>query len=291
MNDPNLALMTYNAKKFHREIVEIAEPISNVDRYAKALRQIRGKLYEIVHRYLADAVQQTVEYDIPSLKRDLYRNFRNDMFFTVGNNGVLYLHANECAGTPAEFEEGVRKARQVFHVHKSKKTMEERAAFWRDFVFGPARLGMAVEIYKGKNKKPSKKEAGDAKDKTREARRMYYAMIRARKEAWGELTPYWYWLEHGNEQHAALAFPHFPATRFYTNAIRDCRALYNQTRKSVLGQEYDILSKIVEEFSRHPEDYTPGQILGTIYDEEDKRHRVYVTYVTHQIGVSPRPGH
>ena len=287
MADPRLDILTYNAKRFREEVVQIAEPATTVDRLAKTLKNVRTQLYETVHTHLQNAVQQTGEYDIPSLNRDLYRNFRDERLFTVGLNGVLYINAGVCAGTAAEFEEGVKAARELFHVNKSKKTIEERAAFWRDFIYGPARLGMAVEIYKGKSKKPTKGEAKKAADKTREAKRMYYAMMRARRDAWAGLTPYWYWLEHGNQQYAALAFPHFPATRFYTNALRDCRAIFNEAKKFTLGQENDILLRVAGEFLKHPESYVPGQILGTIYTEEDKRYRAYVT-PTGRIGVTLR---
>jgi len=178
----------------------------------------------------------------------------------TGGKIVAIETMKELAGDTRDFIHGVNVARINLGVDMSH-SKEDRAAFWKKYVW-PNDI-----IY----------------DKT----------IQARFGAWGELAPYWELIENGN-MGSTLAYPQFPATNFFSNALTKIEMDLAQMTgyqkekregkedKTTAQREIEVIEAAQRQLLEHPEYYQPGDVLARINNIESGRE--YLLYVTQKRG-------
>jgi len=174
------------------------------------------------------------------------------------------------------------------------KAMRDWAGDTRDFIHGVniARTNLGVDMTHPKDKRAAFWKKYIWPNDT-----LYDSTIEARFNAWGEWTPYWELIENGN-MGADLAFPQFPATNFFTNAVQriedDITALIAFRKQGVKGKDdRELVQKeltIIEQAQRqlldNPDYYRPGYVLAQFDAIETQRtYEIYVTQKRGQVGV------
>jgi hypothetical protein len=192
------------------------------------------------------------------------------LILAIISKGVygVYEVMDEVAGSVSDFWEGVESARVELGVGGEKP--EQAAKFWANIVW------------------PTES--------------MYKDTMELRFRVWGDMAPYWYFLEHGNFGSVG-AFPHFSATGFLSTPAKQILLDINAkvtARRAIkekatpeekdIDKNYDkkilnLFDKAQAEFEAHPELYQPGHIFDRYISLENEReYRIYVTR-TGQIGV------
>ncbi len=247
---------------------------------AKSIRKIMDVLMANLREAIAAPAGDSGagEFDTHLLREPLLRTFNNEEIVQIMDDQVnLEEGAYLLAGDEQDWADGIEAARENLGLGGGKYTRRERANFWRDFIYGPARIGMDPNIYV--------EEDDDAERKRIEAIEMYDETMRARLMEWEGGAPYWIVLEYGNHN-STLAFPRFRGTHFLEKSRRAGQLLYEQTLYDVENQTENIVKREVDRFLDNPDSYEPFDMLATFY-AEGKKYRVYVTKMM-RIGVTLR---
>lgn len=281
--------LSWNADQWAVALDEYVAKRPKEDKQALALSKTIKKIMGLLKSNLRSAIAEPAgghgagEFDIPALRNPLLRVFSNDKIIQIANGYVdLEQGAIALAGDWTDWAAGIEAAREALGLGGGDFSLAQRAAFWRDFIYGPARIGMDENLYAGDEKKEKK-----AKQKLSKAKKRYKATIEARLAKWTEDggAPYWLVLEHGNHE-SNLAFPRFKGTNFLKKTRKTAQRIYDESLLDIRTQEENIVFREVDRFLDNPEDYKPYDILATFYDE-GKKYRVYVTKMM-RIGVALR---
>lgn len=161
----------------------------------------------------------------------------------------------------------------------------------RDFIHGVnvARVNLGVDPHHGNKEKKAK----FWRTHVWPVDSMYDKTINARLAAW-DYAPYWELIENGNVG-GDLAYPQFPATDFFANAVRqieeDLTKWVNE-RKGIKEQGKEdkeaeqriltIIEMAQQKLLDNPEGYKPGEVLAQF--EKVRLQRTYELYVTQKRG-------
>lgn len=269
MAENYIEALTFNAQEWARYFEREGESFDPRERLSLALKQVKAQATEYLRLELEKAIESSpAEYDYGDLFSRLVGLLNNpEIVFVDEFTESIYYDIESVAGGLPEFEEGIRYARGMIEAAStSDKVLSpaQKAAFWRLFIYGPGREGTTPP--------------GD-----RETEHLYAETIEMRLEGWGELAPYWYWLEHGNQEYT-LAYPKYGGTRFRRNAeIRATIALQSALR-DIDTQATNLLEDAASDFIRNPDTYRQFDVLRDFY-AEGRRYLVYVTK-TRRVGVA-----
>lgn len=273
--DPQvLEVMSYRAKEWAAYLQE--NQLQNLETArAIAFKRVQEVGIDILIRNLEKAIKDTKEYDIPELSAPLIDNFKNPEILAAPE-GIIEIHADEFGGTWADFYDGVKAARKVLKVDEGKD-IARRAAFWKVFVYQPAREGTIP---------PAKRKETAIRKQHRAINTYYPRVVNVRLGFWFGKTPYWHWLENGN-YHKRYRYPQFAATHFVDNTRRQLQKVYDRELEQVDREMETALDRGLEQFLIDPENFEPNQVLGEFYNE-GRRYKVYITPARHLVGVIQR---
>lgn len=275
ISEEDLHLLSVRAREWVTELERSNPPLHDRDRHAIAFGKVKEELQGILLEELESAIAKTEEYNIPELKDPLIENFsKSDIIDVSYSTGNIIINT-DMAGTLADFWDGINLAREALNINEESDPAK-RAAFWKDFIYKPARRGELPGKLTGKKKAKAMERAQVYYDRT----------IGARTNAWGGLAPYWYWLEHGNYRKSG-AFPRFGATNFIYNASKKMQAIYDIAFSDTLEEEGNIIVNSIQAFLANPDEYIPGQVLAKFYDQA-KPYYVYVTPKRGLLGITSR---
>jgi hypothetical protein len=175
------------------------------------------------------------------------------------------------------------------------KAMKEWAGDMRDFIHGVdiARANLGIDMTHPKDERAAFWKKYIWPNDT-----LYDSTIKARLDAWGEYTPYWELIENGNEGRD-LAYPQFPKTDFFSNAIErieeDLTAEVGYRREKgtqgkddaeLVQKELTIIEQAQKQLLDNPDYYKPGWVLAEFDAIETQRtYQIYVTQKRGQVGV------
>lgn len=247
--------LTNNAKKWAGFFEQRLDSVSaNSDVFALALSRIYQNLKDILISELDKAIDAAPEYSYEPMNDRLHTAFSKDGIIAVTESGIVYIKAEEYAGSRQDFWDGIRAARLL--VSKGRGTNRaKRAAYWQ-MIYGAYMAG----------------DSG-----------VYDKTISARLSAWKDLAPYWLYLNHGNSN-SKYAFPVNRPTRFVEKAEKKCTKLLASEVIRVLDEERRLIADNLNQFYVNTDKFDPSTRLRTFYDS-GRRYRIYVTK-TKRIGVS-----
>ncbi len=282
--ETDLKSMTYNAQQWAAMIEEHVTNRPYEDVRAKALSVAMPKIMRVLLGNLKEAIAAPAgghgpgEFDIPEFRDPLLRTFNNEKIVQVMDDQIdLEEGALLYAGTWEDWADGIEAAREALGLGGGNFTKTQRAKFWRDFIYGPARIGMDEHLYANEDKYT---EGGRLN-----AQELYKTTIQARLMEWEGGAPYWLILEYGNHDNN-LAFPRFRGTFFLEKSRREAQLIYTRELLNIENQVENIVLREVEKFLDNPDSYEPYDILAQFY-ADSKKYNVYVTK-TRRIGVALR---
>ena len=104
----------------------------------------------------------------------------------------------------------------------------------------------------------------------------YYShTMSARRRYWGDLTPWWIWLDSGNSD-STYAYPRSSATRFVDNAEKRANDIFNLAVEEMADEAENIIYEAVETFLANPDEFQPFDVLASFWE----RGRPYEVYIT-----------
>ena len=280
-----LGKTTYNAGQWAIALEEYVAQRPDDDKQAKSYGKARKKVMIVLMGNLRDAIAAPAgghgpgEFDTSALREPLLAAFDNEEIFQVFDGYVdLEEGAYLLAGDEQDWADGIAAARESLGLGGGKFTAAQRAKFWRDFIYGPARIGMDENIY-------SDEEDDYSEDARLQGKEWYDTTIQVRLMEWEGGAPYWVILEFGNQE-SNLAFPKFKGTHFLERSRREAQLIYDKEILDVENQEENIVLREVANFLDSPDDFEPYDILAEFYADSKKYH-VYVTK-RRRIGVALR---
>lgn len=257
--------LTYNAQQWALYFEEHESLGDAAERHSKALEMIIYEALDILRYELVKAIEKTGEYDYLPLKERLLEVFDNiNMVRSSLRDDSIYFDLEGIAGDTGDLQDGINFAREMIGV-SGKRTKQQKAYFWRHFIYEPGVLGLGDE------------------DAIEKGGLMYADTVAWRLQGWKGLAPYWYWLEHGNED-SDLAFPKFGGTNFRMIAEERATALFRSALAQVDLEARNIIYEAAENYLQNPEAYKEFDILGQFY-ASGQGYLVYVT-ATRKIGVA-----
>lgn len=275
-----LGKTTWNSNQWAEAIQKYVVDRPYEDMAATVLAKSIEKIKLVLMANLTAAIDKPAgghgegEFSTDVLRGPLIRAFSREGMVQIMDDEVDLLEgAFQFAGTEQDWQDGIVAARKELQLGGGDFTKRQRADFWRDFIYGPARIGMDPNLYV--------EEDDDAEKKRLAAIKMYDRTIEARLEKWGGLVeeeggaPYWIILEHGNAD-STLAFPRFRGTNFLEHSRKEGQKIFDQTKLDVENQVENIIFREVEKFLENPDSYKPYDALAIFY-AEGKRYFVYVT--------------
>lgn len=249
----------------------------------QAFFNIEDRLFYILMDELDKALASNDEYGgYPIAVLHLHEVFSDPDMLSV-RDGKIQINAERIAGSQADFDDGVRSARERLKLGKLKKRSARN--FWKTYIYKPYREGI---VPKGKLLgKPQRGVRRKRFDWLEYASRKYPLTIQVRMEEWGtHKAPYWILLDKGNVGKRG-AYPHNQATNFIYSATLRLNNVYEFEKSEVSSEYASELEREINRFLANPEEYEPGYIFDTI-EQEGKRYSIYVTR-TKRLGVALRP--
>jgi hypothetical protein len=269
-----LTILTANARKLAESLR--TDGLSDTMVISSALSKVHGKILELLLANLRNAISDTVEYDTPLLRGHLLSVFDNpDMIHATPEGDVDILsQAYVIAGDFSDFQEGIDAARAQLGV-TGEQDIAQRAAFWENFIYGPARENRAAPKSVKKGQKAAVRAAGKG---------MYQETIDARVGEWDDMAPFWIWMEEGNT--GPWVYPVIHATNFVEKTEDQGQILLDQAiiekeeeMQSVLEQELRAFASNTGAIRRS----NAGRILSEVL-VDGQPFEIYVT-PTKRIGV------
>jgi hypothetical protein len=234
-------------------------------RHSQALFFVFDEIMATLLDELRRAIETTEEYSYQPLRDNILEVFSNrSIVKTSLADDSIYFNAEGVAGDTGDLWDSIEYARQLIGV-STNTSKEQKAAFWRNFIYAPARLGEGNE---------GMIEEGSA---------MYQQVIELRLAGWRGLAPYWYWLEHGNEG-SGLEFPSTGATNFLYKAQQKATALFKSALNRVDLETSNIIQEAAENYLQNPDTYTQFDVLGD-FSFQGRQYLIYVTK-TRLVGVA-----
>lgn len=273
INPELLEHLSYNAKEWaaylETKTTETAE--YETDSITTAFGRVRQEILNIVMSELISAINSTDEFSRPPLKNGLISAFSKDELVKVTLNGDIYFNAEEVAGDSGDFWDGVNYARAAMGAGGKNRTPEQRANYWRIMVYpsyGGGATGYEHEY---------DAEGVDADED------LWSKTIAWRFSAWGDLAPYWIFLEHGNHG-SSYAYPRNRATNFLYKARNKAQGIFDMALSEVEIEASNLVEDALAQFIENPEKYSQFDVLDEFY-ASGRKYYIYVTS-TKRIGVA-----
>ncbi len=262
--------LTFNAREMARNVQD--DTFSDTIIVSLALEIAHPKILALLQNNLNDAIEASGEYNFPAFKGTLQEVFSNPNLIQATPNGILNIidQVLQIAGSESDLFDGINAARAELGVGMGD--IEKRAAFWKHFIYRPAREGAAAPQSVPKGKKQAARN---------EAKQLYEKTIQARLSAWGNKVPFWIWLEFGNmgPVGAGHEYPPVGASRFVLNTEEEGQILFDEALDQVRSETENILAQELDAFAQ-----ADGTIRkekpGTILQEFFVKGEPFVIYVT-----------
>jgi hypothetical protein len=261
--------MTTNAREWADYFGKEESEVSDIDVYAVALSRTRDEIMDILMNHLEKAIESTEEFVRKPLKDKLLQVFYDYDIIQIAG-GSLTFNAKQVAGDWGDFWDGVNAARAAI---AGKKTLspQQRAAFWRMFVWPSYSAGSAFEF------------DPENADYDEEEEDLWSMTINLRQAAWGHKAPYWLILEMGNDEQD-YAHPQNKPTNFLYNATIEAQKVFNYAVADVEVEATNLIEDAADRFIRDPELYDAYDVLESFW-AEGRQYYVYITS-TKRIGVA-----
>jgi hypothetical protein len=206
---------------------------------------------------LESAISQApAEFQYPAMAEQLIHVFSDPDMLTFTRNGVqLERNAKRIAGNDAHLRAGITAAREELNLGKLPPDAALR--FWRERIYRPARQGLQRPRSFKKNVGRGKQKPGAPFDYVGYATTAYAKTINERLKSWGDLAPYWIWLDKGSG-----GYPPSNGTNFITHAKAEINALYQNALVEVAEEFSVTINAEVTAFLLNPDTYEPGQFLA-----------------------------
>lgn len=164
------------------------------------------------------------------------------------NTGRIYLREGfeNLGGDMGDFWDGVEAVRSDLRKDSGGTkalSLAQKAAFWRNKVW------------------PSD---------------YYYShTMAARRRYWGDLTPWWIWLDVGNSD-STYAYPTSGATYFVDRAEGRANEIFEQAVDEMTDKAENLINEAVDLYLSDPESFEPFDILASFW-EQGRPYEVYIT--------------
>ena len=246
--------MTFAAKEwadwYQTNVIERDED----EKRALALGRIQKQIVNIILDSINNKIESNKEYDRYNwMKADLRRQFRNVEIINVtdDNEVDLFTGAEQFVGNQMDFWEGYFAAKAELGL--GEKSGPSAAAFWKNIVW-------PKDYY-------------------------YSRTMAARKRAWGEKSPWWYWLEFGTKSWEG-AHPDYDGTGFLALAQEEATQLLRLELEHIELEEFNIVEQTFARYEADPTAHAPGDELDYFY-ANGIRYLIYVR-PTGKMGVAQR---
>jgi hypothetical protein len=218
--------------------------------YPVALGEVLDDIVNIIEEELEYAVGNSNEYD-------RYQWMLQELKDTIAvpevvvldrNTGRIYLREGieNLGGDEGDFWDGVEAVRADLK-EESESTKElsiaQEAAFWRNKVW-------PSDYY-------------------------YSRTMAARRRYWGELTPWWIWLDSGNSD-STYAYPTSGATYFVDKAEGRANEVFELALEEMADRAENIVYEAVDLYISDPESFQPYDVLASFW-EQGRPYEVYIT--------------
>lgn len=263
------SLLTSNAQEWVQYFENVPTEYDDRDIYALALSKTIDQIMNILLNSLEEAVEsagiEDNEFRRDLLKSKLLQVFNNYGIIQIAG-GRLFFDAETIAGDWNDFSDGIEFARSMLPQPKKAVSPEQKARFWRIFVY---------PTYSGDGEEEDDDEEGEGD--------LWSSTIRLRQMAWGDKAPYWLILEFGNSENK-LAYPHTEPTRFLYKATLKAQSLYDAAVRSVEVESTNLLEDAAVEFADNPDSFEEYDVLRTFYAGSE-RYYIYITS-TRKVGIA-----
>jgi hypothetical protein len=240
--------LTYKAQEWQSLFDERAEEALK-RLYPVVLADIMDDIMSILQKELERALGIFKEYQrYQWMSKELLRKIVTpEVVLLDRETGTIWLRdgIERVAGSKQDYMEGVWAVReQLAEDGESQRQLSplQRYNFWKNVVY------------------PSEYH--------------YSRTMAARRRAWGDLTPWWVWLDEGNQY--PLAYPSQEGTNFVDFAQHQARELFDARLEELEIEVDNVITRAYRQFMRNPEAFQPFDVLETFYE----RGRAYEVYVT-----------
>lgn len=238
--------LSANARKLKDSLLELAKIDLQKTVSHKVFTEKRPQMVEILLEELGNAIYNFPEYNTSLFSDRLMSVFDNPEIIILTPDLHIRVDAEGVAGTYTDFYDGVVGARISLGLNKTGRfSPEQRANYWRDFIYIPARGGMSTRSDRRTyTKAPSHVRSGQKKAAKRKFGYLYTETMNTRLAEWGDLAPYWTLLEYGNVSSGG-AYPTAAGTGFRAKAEEHINAFYRyQIRIAMEELERELIDYV-----------------------------------------------
>lgn len=221
---------------------------------------------QILLEELVSAINKSREYSIPEYAEQLISVFSNPMILELVNPTLdmisLRPAIDTVAGSRDDLWRGILLAKGTLGVG-GKLTPQQASDFWRDRIYKPAREGTGGGATYAKKSMEWTTNYGTVG---------YFNTLTARMAEWGNMAPYWIFLNEGNHGGGGgIPYPMAGPTRFVEKAERRIGLLFKKNIFEMTNSVVDSVAEKVNEFvtnptvqkSPWPAGWNMGDILNT----------------------------
>lgn len=231
----------------------------------QAWEATKNPAQQILLEELVSAINKSREYSIPEYAEQLIAVFSNPMIMELVNPTLdmisLRPSIDTVAGSVDDLWRGILLAKGTLGIG-SKLSPQQASDFWRDRIYKPAREGT------GGGPSFAKKSLEWT---TNYGMIGYFNTLAARMAEWGNLAPYWIFLNEGNHGGGGgIPYPMSGPTRFVEKAERRIGLLFKKNIFEMTNSVVDSVAEKVGEFVANPTAQNPwpagwniGDILNT----------------------------
>jgi len=271
---PELQNLSANARALAAEI-DRGAIVTDIDIVATALGRVFPQVQAILLKNLKSAISSTREFNTPELSQHLQFVFSNPDIIRASPDGRfdLFTSASLVAGDWVDLDDGIRAAREILGI--SKGTVETRSLLWKQVIYRPAREGGAA---------PPNVREGSRQSFREKAKEKYERTIETRLDLWGDLAPYWLFLNYGSSEapigDGGTPYPNNAPTHFIENTEDEARPLLQTAIEQVNREIENIIFVELEAFDRRR-----VKPLGQIIKEFFVAGQPYKLYITPKRGI------
>lgn len=202
---------------------------------------------QILLEELVLAINKSREYSIPEYAEQLISVFSNPMILELVDPTLdmisLRPAIDTVAGSRDDLWRGILLAKATLGVG-DKLTPQQASDFWRDRIYKPAREGT------GGGPSFSKKSMEWT---TNYGTIGYFNTLTARMAEWGNMAPYWIFLNEGNHGGGGgVPYPMSGPSRFVEKAERRIGLLFKKNIFEMTNSVVDSVGEKVQEFVSNP---------------------------------------
>lgn len=241
--------LTYKSREW-AEIFQTRQDDAIRRLYPVALGEVIDVIVNIIAEELELAVGSSEEYNryqwmLQALKTKLAVP---EAIILDTNIGRIYLRESfeNLGGDESDFWDGVNAVREDLKADsESTKVLSiaQKAAFWKNKVW------------------PSD--------------HYYSRTMAARRRYWGDLTPWWIWLDSGNKDYT-YAFPRSAATNFVYRAEGRANDVFEAAMEEMAVEAENIIYEAISEYMSDPAAFQPYDVLAEFW-EQGRPYEIYIT--------------